>query len=188
MSELVMSPAESTKDPAVFTVLKDGTVLYRTYQQAEQAAKQQQADQGGATVKKLSQVKHGEQHLTKDGQTVPYTLGTLMEFQFTGLIVVLVVLISLSLVCGVIGRLLRLLERPPVEILPVAPVVSSPPSVAVSTIHPGLTDQQLVVLLTAAAYQALGSPVRIDRFRPLSAKDWSWAAQGRSTLQSHQLK
>lgn len=75
-----------------------------------------------------------------------------------------------------------------------AAAVSSPPphptvpSAATGSIHPGLTDQQLVVLLTAAACEALGEPVRIDRFRPLSAKDWSWAAQGRHDLQSHRLK
>jgi hypothetical protein len=55
-------------------------------------------------------------------------------------------------------------------------------------IHPGLSDQQLVVLLTAAACEALGGPVRIDRFRPMTAKDWNWAAQGRQHLQSHVLQ
>lgn len=57
-----------------------------------------------------------------------------------------------------------------------------------ASIHPGLTDQQLVVLLTAAAYEVVASPVRIERFRPFTAKDWSWAAQGRSELHSHRLK
>jgi len=57
-----------------------------------------------------------------------------------------------------------------------------------SSIHPGLGDRQLVVLLTAAACEALGEPVRVDRFRPLTAKDWNWAAQGRHDLQSHRLK
>jgi hypothetical protein len=70
---------------------------------------------------------------------------------------------------------------------------SSSPSPSLQTavpagIHPGLTDQQLVVLLTAAACEVLEGPVRIDRFRPLSAKDWSWAAQGRHDLQDHRLK
>jgi len=64
----------------------------------------------------------------------------------------------------------------------------STPSAATGGIHPGLTDQQLVVLLTAVACEALGEPVRVDRFRPLTAKDWNWAAQGRHDLQSHRLK
>lgn len=66
--------------------------------------------------------------------------------------------------------------------------VPTSPAVTAGSIHPGLTDQQLVVLLTAAACEALGGPVRIDRFRPLTAKDWSWASQGRQELQSHRLK
>jgi hypothetical protein len=67
---------------------------------------------------------------------------------------------------------------------------TSPSSQSNSTggIHPGLSDQQLVVLLTAAACEALGELVRIDRLRPLTAKDWNWAAQGRQQLQSHRLK
>lgn len=59
---------------------------------------------------------------------------------------------------------------------------------SVSGIHPGLSDQQLVVLLTAAATEALDGPVRVEKFRPLTAKDLNWAAQGRSDLQSHRLK
>jgi len=59
---------------------------------------------------------------------------------------------------------------------------------AVPGIHPGLNDQQLVVLLSAAASEMLGGPVRVEKFRPLTAKDLNWAAQGRSVLQSHRLK
>ncbi len=55
-------------------------------------------------------------------------------------------------------------------------------------LHPGLSDQELVVILTAAAYTVLGEAVRVEKFRPLSAKDWNWAAQGRRELQSHRLK
>jgi len=55
-------------------------------------------------------------------------------------------------------------------------------------IHPGLSDQQLVVLLTAAAYEAVGGPVHVERFRPLTAKNGNWAAQARHELQSHSLK
>ena len=61
-------------------------------------------------------------------------------------------------------------------------------SAAAAGIHPGLSDQQLVVLLTAAAYEALGAPVRVFSVRPLTAKDGNWAAQGRQALQSHRLK
>ena len=55
-------------------------------------------------------------------------------------------------------------------------------------IHPGLSDQQLVLLLTVAACETLGEPVRIDRVRPVTAKNGNWAVQGRRELQSHNLK
>ena len=63
-------------------------------------------------------------------------------------------------------------------------------SAARSGIHPGLSDQDLVVLLTAAACAALGEPVRVVklRLRSLNAKNGNWAAQGRHALQSHRLK
>jgi hypothetical protein len=88
-----------------------------------------------------------------------------------------------------IGRLIRDLIHPVQESQsdvsppsePVAPVVAS-------GIHPGLTDQQLVVLLAVAASEVIGAPVRIGKFRPLTAKDWSWAAQGRMDLHTHRLK
>ena len=183
---------QTANNPAVFKVLDDGTVLYKTWDQAEAARLQQKASQqqSGATVKKLSQVKSGEQYLAKDGKAVPYTLGSLVEFQLTGLIVVIVVLAGLSLICAAIGRLIKSLESTAPADAPV-PVTVQPAALQVtgtSGIHPGLTDQQLVVLLTAAASELLGGPVRVDKFRPLTAKDLNWAVQGRSDLQSHRLK
>lgn len=178
-------PNKPAADPGIFKILDDGTVLYKTYQQAESAAKQIKADkQGGDATKKLSQVKYGESYLSKDGQVIPYTLGSLVEFQLTGLIVVLIVLVGLSLICAAIGRLITKLDR--TKAIPPVPVTSPP--LTVSGIHPGLSDQQLVVLLTAAASEVIGAPVRIAAFRPLAAKDSNWATQGRKELQSHRLK
>lgn len=61
-------------------------------------------------------------------------------------------------------------------------------SAVTAVIHPGLSDQQLVVLLTAAACEALSAPVRVYRVRPLTAKSGNWVAQARHELQSHRLK
>jgi len=169
--------------PAVFTVLPDGTVLYKTYQDAEAARLLKNGQQGSEALTHKSQVKLGEQYLTKDGQVVPYSMGGLVEFQVTGLIAVMVVLIALSLICSAIGRLLGALQKPepsPVDVPTVSPT-------ATSGMHPGLTDQHLVVLLTAAASQVLEGPVRVERFRPLTAKDMNWATQGRHALQDHRL-
>jgi hypothetical protein len=180
--------ADAVPSPAVFKVLPDGTVLYRTYRDAEAARMQGDGTQGSQVVKQQSQVRLGEQYLATNGTTADYSLGGLVEFQVTGLIVVLVVLISLSLICAAIGRLLNVLHTPetsPVTVTPAASTPAPPPAV---TIHPGLSDQQLVVLLTAAANEMLGETVRIERLRPLNGRDQNWAAQGRHALQDHRLK
>lgn len=186
----VTSPTTTeANNPVVFKVLPDGTVLYKTWQDAKTARQQQSMNQSKTKVKTLSQVKSGEQYLTKDGTIAPYTLGSLVEFQFTGLIVVIVVLAGLSLVCAAIGRLMKKLVGDGAVVPAIAAVQPSASMACVSGgIHPGLTDQQLVVLLTAAASELLDGPVRVDKFRPLTSKDLNWSAQGRSVLQSHRLK
>jgi len=180
--------SDVVQTPAVFTVLPDGTVLYRTYRDAEAARVQKDSRQGDQALKQQSQVKLGEQYLAKDGNAAPYSLGGLVEFQVTGLIVVMVVLISLSLICSVIGRLLGALHRPGASqttVTPPGPTPGPPPAV---TIHPGLSDQHLVVLLTAAASEMLGETVRVEHLRPLNARDLNWTTQGRHALQDHRLK
>lgn len=185
------SPSAASVDPSIFAILPDGTLLYKTYEQAQAAARRLSKSSDNAT-KKLSQVKYGEQYLTSGGQVVPYTLGTLVEFQVTGLIVVVLVLAGLSLACSAIGRMIKLLEKGEAA----APIATQPADLPPQTtapatepsIHPGLTDEQLVVLLAAAATEVIGSPVRIGKFRPLTARDQIWSAQGRSELQTHRLK
>ncbi|MDD2851008.1 MAG: hypothetical protein PHY09_03800 [Desulfuromonadaceae bacterium] len=177
-------------DPSIYKILDDGTILYKTYRQAAEAKQLKNSAQSGDSAKKLSQVKLGGKYLTKDGREMPYTLARLAEFQFTGLIVVLLVLVGLSLLCSLIGRLIKALDRnvtvlpavaaDPVPIVPVAP----PPY----SIHPGLTDQQLLVLLTAAAHEAIGGQIRIGSLRMVNSKGGNWTAQGRSELQTHRLK
>lgn len=184
------SSVKPAADPAIYKILDDGTVLYKTYQQAESAKKLQAGTQPAIAVKKLSQVKYGDKHLAKDGQTVPYTLGSLVEFQLTGLVVVIVVLAGLSIICAAIGRLIKALDRGAVATLPIAsPILEQPASPATATgiQPPGLTDQHLLVLLTAAASEAIGRPVRIEKFLSIS-KAGNWAVQGRSELHSHRLK
>ena len=176
------------QSPAVFTVLPDGTVLYKTYRDAEAARVLRDGAQEGQALKQQSQVRLGEQYLTRDGKVADYDLGGLVEFQLTGLVVVMVVLISLSLICSAIGRLLGALHKPAASLATVTPAAPTPPSSPAATIHPGLSDQQLVVILTAAASEVLGETVRVERLRPLNARDQSWSAQGRHALQDHRLK
>lgn len=194
MSEQKPSAPQSSGNPAVFKTLPDGTVLYQSYREAEQAARQNKVVKVTSAAAKPGQAKLGEIYLAKDGQPHSSTLGGLMEFQFTGLIVVMVVLLSLYLICAGIGRLLRGVQRAfasrsvSVPSAPLTTLTPAAPNPLTSGIHPGLTDQQLAVILTAAAQEAVGGPVRVERFRPLTDRDLDWAAKGRRDLQSHQLK
>lgn len=89
----------------------------------------------------------------------------------------------MSSLLSALGRLFKKTDEPDRETTTAQTTPAAPPG-----IHPGLTDQQLVALLTAAAYEVVGNPVRIKMFRPLTAKDYNWVAQGRSELQYHRLK
>jgi hypothetical protein len=90
---------------------------------------------------------------------------------------------GLSMISSVLGRLFKTQE--PSVVSPTSTPTVSP---VASGIHPGLTDQQLVVLLTAAAYEIVGAPVQIKKLRSLAGRDRNWVAQGRSELHTHRLK
>ena len=66
-----------------------------------------------------------------------------------------------------------------------APVAVAPASA--QNIHPGLTNEQLAVILAVAAAEALGPNVNVVKVRPMNAADWTWAAQGRNELHSNRL-
>ena len=66
-----------------------------------------------------------------------------------------------------------------------APVAVAP--AASQNIHPGLSNEQLAVILAVAAAEALGPNVNVVKFRPMNASDWTWAAQGRNELHSNRL-
>lgn len=181
-SPVAQQPVSALK-PSIFKVLPDGTVLYRTWQDAA-LAHQQQNGQQHQTVVSQAQARLGQQYAGKDGTLEPATLAGLVEFQVTGLIVVMVVLAGLSLLCAALGRLLHRPDQPAATRAPLQPDAARE-----AGSHPGLTDQQLVVLLTAAASQVLEQPVRVEYFRQAAPGDPAWAAQGRSELvHSHRLK
>ena len=177
-------------NPAVFKVLDDGTVLYKTYRDAENAALEMKGSpQKESGAVKMSQARLGATYPGRDGKPQTSTIGGLVEFQLTGLIVVVLVLAGLSIVCSLTGRLIKRLEQG-TRSQPLPQPSRSPDSAPSSetSVHPGLSEQQLVVLLTAAATEAVGDPVRVEKFRPFSSRDWNWAAQGRMGLHSHRLK
>ena len=70
-----------------------------------------------------------------------------------------------------------------------APEPAPSPAPAADSGHPGLTHEELLVLLTAAAVEVVGKPVSIIRFRALTPMDWTWAVQGRVDIHtSHHLR
>lgn len=135
--------------------------------------------------------------LGKGGFSVHPTIGELIEFQVTGLLVVFVVLGGLTLICMLTGWLLKIVapeqyygkKKVPAAV-PVpaaaparAPAPAAPPVAA--TIHPGLSDDKLLVLLAIAASEGLGQAVSVVKFRPADQMDWTWSVQGRVGLHSH---
>lgn len=133
----------------------------------------------------------------KGGFSENATLGELVEFQFTGLLVVFVVLGSLTVLSYLIGWLLKTVApdqyhgkakaahppapavKAPAPAVKPAAAATSVPAAAPTTIHPGLTDEQLMAILAVAATEALGQAVAVVSFRPLDSMDWTWSIQGR---------
>ena len=135
----------------------------------------------------------------KGGFSAKVSVGELLEFQLTGLMVVFVVLGSLTILSYLIGWILKTVAPdqyhgkpkaahppvaaktpPPAAAKPAAPIAQAQAvATAPATIHPGLSDEQLMAILAVAATEALGQAVNIVSFRPLDSMDWTWSIQGR---------
>lgn len=146
------------------------------------------------------------QEVGKGGFSEQATLGQVIEFQLTGLLVVFTVLGGLTILCYVLAWLLKTIApsqyygkagAPGKPVAPAAPVkpaaVAAPAPVAnaaaapaaaapVASIHPGLTDAELIAILAVAATEGVGQAVNIVRFRPQGNMDWTWSVQGRVGL------
>ena len=129
------------------------------------------------------------------------TLGQVVEFQLTGLLVVFTVLGGLTLMLYLKAWLLKTFApdqyhcRKTAPAAPAAPApkpataaqaaavaASAPPVVA--SIHPGLSDEELVAILAVAASEGIGQSVTVVKFRPMDSMDWTWSVQGRVGLHS----
>lgn len=130
----------------------------------------------------------------KGGFGAKATLGQLVEFQLTGLFVVFTVLGGLTLLCYLLAWILKTVAPNQYFVRPSAEAVAKPtppakpiaPALAPGepSIHPGLTDEELIVILVAAASEAMGRAVSIVSFRPMDSMDWRWSLQGRVDLHS----
>ncbi len=125
---------------------------------------------------------------------MPFTLAQVQPVHTTGDLLILacvgllVVFAALSLIGGVMAGLTRLLAR---FETPAAPLLPAEPLQPVST--EGLHEDVMphtVAVITAAAFAAVGRPLRIRRVtfvRPNSAT--AWKGVGRATIQaSHNFK
>ncbi|MDR0518231.1 MAG: hypothetical protein LBH25_14445 [Fibromonadaceae bacterium] len=164
----------------------DGTeqILYKTYKESAIAKAVAEEALGKQDVKeKLATVRTGEEFKTKSGTTEKYGIGHLLEFQFSGFLVVVAILSGLWALIGVLGYVLKSLGLGKAQAsgtpAPVAPTALG------QTIHPGLGNEQFVAIISAAAAHALGKPVNVVKFKPLNTMDWTWAIQGRVSLHSH---
>lgn len=131
----------------------------------------------------------------KGGFTAKATLGQLVEFQLTGLLVVFTVLGGLTLMCVAMAWLIKTLApdqyhcRKTAAPVAVKPAPASPVAAPVASgVHPGLADDELVAILAVAATEVLGQAVAVVKFRTMDSMDWTWSVQGRVSLHdSHKL-
>jgi Na+-transporting methylmalonyl-CoA/oxaloacetate decarboxylase gamma subunit len=184
---------DGTKDSLVVVKIvkaHDGTeqVLYKTYSESATAKKVMEEAAGNISVKeKIATVKIGDEYKTKDGSTSTYKVGDLLEFQGVGFVLVLGVLAGLWALISFVSFIIKSMgldKDAPKTTAPTAPV-SAP---VAATMHPGMSNEKFIAILSAAAAHALGdASVSVVKFKPLNTMDWTWAVQGRVSLHNHKI-
>lgn len=191
----------------------DGTVsiLYNTYAEAKEANDRQDSlvHLGGSTIVSKVNARLGSEYHTGHGdQTEIFTIGKLVEFQATGLIIVMLVIVGLSALTYLMSFIMKTLgltekAKPSTPASPVSkPVVQSSldpnaPSphpgftnaqlqaflsmaaVAALDIHPGISNEQLAVIFAVAAAEILGEPCTVVRFKQSNSTGWTSVVQNR---------
>jgi len=169
---------------------EEGTeqVLYKTYSESAIAKKVTEEAVGNVGVQEnLSKVKLGETYKAHNGNVSTYGIGELLSFQSLGFVLVLCVLAGLWAVIGFVSYIVKVLG------FAEQPKAAQPQSVAVSasgakTIHPGMSNEQFIAIISSAAAYALGSAqVSVVKFKPLNTLDWTWAIQGKVALHTHKV-
>jgi len=168
---------------------EEGTeqVLYKTYSESAIAKKVMEDAVGHLGVQEnLSKVKLGETYKAHNGEVSTYGIGELLSFQSLGFVLVLCVLAGLWAVIGFVSYIVKVLG------FAEQPQHSQSKSVAVSTsgktIHPGMSDEKFIAIISAAAAHALGgAQVSVVKFKPLNTLDWTWAIQGKVALHTHKV-
>lgn len=160
-------------DSTVLEIYESGhkvTVLYKTNAESREANARQDsiANAGGERIIPIAKAKLGSKFVTEQGTTETFTLGKLVEFQATGLIIVMVVIIGLCLLTYLMNFALNkfVLSRMAKPKAENAPAPSAPTAQTIApakctldpnapSVHPGFTNKQLQAFLSIAAVSAL---------------------------------
>lgn len=198
----LMSPTDAAKvqaqldltpgaDSAVFEIVEAHgggfQVLYKTYDQSVTARNALKAkDDASSAVLPIAKATLGKEYCNGNviegvcqGEKETFTLGKLAEFQATGLIVVMAVIIGLCLLCYLMNFIMAKLglnvdkaPAPAVKAAPAsaaaapaaAPAAAAPRTIGpahcdwdpnAKSVHPGMTNKQLQAFLSIAAIAAL---------------------------------
>jgi len=176
----------------VKVVSHEGTeqVLYKTYTESAIAKKVMEEAVGNVGVQEnLSKVKLGETYKAHNGNISTYGVGELLSFQSLGFILVLCVLAGLWGMISLVSYIVKVLgfaeQAKPAQPKSAAVVASAS---GAKTIHPGMSDEQFVAIISAAAAHAFGgAQVSVVKFKPLNTMDWTWTIQGRVSLHTHKV-
>lgn len=198
----LMSPTDAAKvqaqldltpgaDSAVFEIVEAHgggfQVLYKTYDQSVTARNALKAkDDASSAVLPIAKATLGKEYCNGDvvegvcqGEKETFTIGKLAEFQATGLIVVMAVIIGLCLLCYLMNFIMAKLglnvnKAPAPAVKPAAapataaaaaaPAAAAPRTIGpahcdwdpnAKSVHPGMTNKQLQAFLSIAAIAAL---------------------------------
>lgn len=128
------------------------------------------------------------------------SMGEILEFQATGLLVVFVVLGAITGISMFLSWCLKtfLPNQYYGKTVPAAakaapapapkPAAAAQAAIAPAAVPGGLSQEKILVLLTAAAHEVFGSSASVVSFRPAGSSDALWSIHGRAAHHSsHKL-
>jgi Na+-transporting methylmalonyl-CoA/oxaloacetate decarboxylase gamma subunit len=161
-------------------------ILYKTY--AESAIAKKVTEEAARTVEvkeSMATVYVGDKYKAHDGTVSNYGISDLLTFQGLGFALVLCVLAGLWGLISFVSYILKIMGLGQAS---VGAGIKPASTATAKTIHPGMSDEKFVAIISAAAAHALGGkPVNVVKFRPLNTMDWTWAIQGRVSLHTHKV-
>lgn len=147
------------------------SILYKTYEQSVRARDIRDSVENAAGHKAvpIAKAKLGSEYCANEdcSETATFGVGKLIEFQVTGLIVVMAVIVGLWGLCALMSFVMKKfgLDKDKTPAAPAKPAVAPAPAVRApahcdwdpnaKSVHPGFTNKQLQAFLGIAAVAAL---------------------------------